>query len=169
MNVWRPIENYEGIYEISRDGKIRRVDTGNILRGYLGPDGYKRVGLTVNCKTKVFLVHRLLAIAFIPNPYNYPCINHKDENKSNNALDNLEWCTHRYNLNYGTHNERANETRKKPILQYTKDGVFIREWKSVTDLNIETKIDMGHVTACCRGKRKTAGGYCWKYKNEKEI
>lgn len=167
--MWKAIKDYEGVYEINELGEVRRVETGRILKGYIGSDGYPRVSLTVNCETKPFLLHRLIAIAFIPNPNNYPCINHKDENKSNNSLDNLEWCTYRYNLNYGTHNARANETRKKPILQYSKTGEFIREWKSVTDLNLETGIDMGHVTACCRGKRKTAGGYCWKYKNEKEI
>lgn len=167
--MWKAIKNYEGVYEINKLGEIRRVKTGKILRGYVGPDGYKRVGLTVNCKTKPYLIHRLIAIAFIPNPNNYPCVNHKDENKSNNSLDNLEWCTYKYNLNYGTHNLRANESRKKPILQYSKNGEFIREWKSVTDLKNETGMDITHVSSCCKGKRKTANGYRWQYKNKKEI
>ena len=167
--MWRPVLGYEGIYEINRLGEIRRIKSGRILRGYMGRDGYKRVSLTANGQTKPFLLHRLLAVAYIPNPLNYPCINHKDEDKSNNSLDNLEWCTHRYNLNYGTHNARANESRKKPISQYSKDGKFIRDWDSVTDLRNETGADITHVSSCCRGKRKSANGYCWQYKNEKEI
>lgn len=167
--MWQPIVGYEGIYEINRRGEVRRVKSGYISRGYIGRDGYRRISLTVNGKTKPYLAHRLLAIAFIPNPLNLPCINHKDENKANNSLDNLEWCTYRYNLNYGTHNIRANETRKKPILQFSKDGAFIREWKSVTDLRNETGMDITHVSSCCRGKRKSANGYRWQYKNEKEI
>jgi hypothetical protein len=167
--MWRPIVGYEGIYEISRLGEVRRIKTGRILTGYAGRDGYRRVGLTVNSETKPFLLHRLLAIAFIPNPFNYPCVNHKDEDKSNNSLSNLEWCTYRYNLNYGTHNARANESRKKPISQYSKDGKFIRDWNSVTDLRNETGMDITHVSSCCRGKRKSANGFCWQYKNEKEI
>lgn len=167
--MWRPVIGYEGIYEVNRLGEIRRIKTGRILKGYQGRDGYQRVSLTTNGITKPFLLHRLIASAFIPNPMNYPCINHKDEDKSNNSLDNLEWCTHRYNLNYGTHNARANETRKKPISQYSRNGEFIRNWDSVTDIHRETGIDMGHITACCRGTRKTAGNYRWKYKHEKEF
>ena len=162
--MWKPIIDYEGIYEINELGEVRRISTGYILKDYICHDGYKRVGLTKKGKTKSLLLHRLLALTFIPNPNNYPCINHKDEDKSNNSLDNLEWSTYKYNLNYGTRNVRANETRKKPILQYSKDGEFIREWKSVTDLKNETGMDITHVSSCCKGKRKSANGYRWKYK-----
>lgn len=163
--MWRAIDGYENIYEISDSGEVRRIDTGYILKGHINPDGYHRVTLTVSGKSKIFLLHRLIAIAFIPNPYGYPCVNHKDENKSNNSINNLEWCTYRYNLNFGTRNSRANQSRKKPILQFSKDGEFIKEWESVTDLKIATGMDITHVSSCCRGKRKTANGYIWKYKN----
>lgn len=162
--MWKAIAGYENVYEINTLGEVRRIDSGNILKGYVNPDGYRRVGLTVNGHTKVFLMHRLIAIAFIPNPNNYPCVNHKDENKSNNSLYNLEWCDYRYDLNYGTRNNRASKSKKRPILQYSKTGEFIREWKSVTDLKNETGMDITHVSSCCRGKRKTANGFRWKYK-----
>ena len=163
--MWKAINGYEGIYEINHLGEVRRVDTGNILKGYIGADGYRRVGLTVSGKSKPFLLHRLIATAFIPNPNNYPCVNHKDEIKSNNSIDNLEWCTYKYNLNFGTRNARANQSRKKPILQFSKSGEFIREWDSVTDLKNITGMDITHVSSCCRGTRKTANGYRWQYKN----
>ena len=163
--MWVAINGYENIYEINELGEVRRIETGNVLKGHLSSDGYRRIGLTVSGKTKLFLVHRLVANAFIPNPNNYPCVNHKDENKSNNSINNLEWCTYRYNLNFGTRNIRANHSRKKPILQFSKNGDFIREWDSVTDLKGATGMDISHVSSCCRGKRKTANGYRWQYKN----
>ena len=163
--MWLPIPNYEDNYEVNSSGEIRRAKNGNILKGYIGKDGYRRVGLTVNSKTKSFLIHRLVAEAFIPNPNGYPCINHKDEDKTNNHVNNLEWCNYEYNLNYGTRNSRANNSRKKAILQFSKTGEFIKAWDSGTDVYLQMGIDKGHISDCCNNKRKTAGGYRWQYKN----
>lgn len=117
--------NYKGIYKISNLGRIKsleRLDNKGrtvhekILSSCKRPDGYYTVGLSINGKAKSFLIHRLVALTFIPNPDNLPEINHKDENKSNNCVDNLEWCTSKYNCNYGTHNERVSKTKTgKPI------------------------------------------------------
>ena len=100
-------------------------------------------------------------MAYLPNPENLPEINHKDENKTNNCLQNLEWCNRKYNNNYGTHIEKVSNSRKKPILQYTLDGEFIREWSSATDVSKEVQ---SQICKCLKGKNKTAYGYIWKYK-----
>ena len=122
IEEWRPIEGYEGLYEVSSYGRVRSVDRyvrcsygsyrlhkGKVLSPGIRPDGY----LVVSLKYKMFRVHRLVAQAFIPNPDNLPQINHKDEDKSNNRVENLEWCTAKYNNNYGTARIRAKETAIK--------------------------------------------------------
>lgn len=108
-------------------------------------------------------IHRLVAEAYLPNPENLPMINHKDENKTNNCLQNLEWCDAKYNLNYGTRNEKISNSKKIPILQYTLDGEFIREWPSATDVGREVR---NGIRECLRGRNKTAYGYKWFYKDK---
>lgn len=117
---------------------------------------------------KNYLVHRLVASAFLPNPNNYPIINHKDENPQNARVENLEWCDSKYNNNYGTHNEKVAKSCSIPILQFSLDGKFIRKWNSTKDAGRELDIDRGSITKCCKGKRKTAGGYKWGYADDYE-
>ena len=118
--IWRPVVGYEGLYEVSSYGRVRSLDRydgrnrflkGRILTLHTDKDGYLSAYLCSNSKVKGFLVHRLVAQAFIPNPDNLPIINHKDENPSNDNVDNLEWCTAKYNSNYGTRNDRIRATR----------------------------------------------------------
>lgn len=179
---WKDIEGYENIYQVSNMGRIRSVDRyencngtkrirkGRILINTLSQYGYKVVCLYKNAKQKQFFVHRLVAMAFIPNPNNYPIINHKDEDKANNYVDNLEWCTIKYNSSYGTAPKRISEKqlnrpdKSKPVLQYTKDGHLVGEYPSQKEASRKTKIKQGLVSACCIGKIKTAGGYIWKFK-----
>lgn len=123
--IWKDIEGYEGLYQVSNMGNIKRVEHEDyrcrqgyrvfkerILKPYISTKGYKRVNLSKNNKKKEVPVHRLVAMAFIENPNNYPQINHKDENKFNNNVDNLEWCTCKYNNNYGTKSQRISATLK---------------------------------------------------------
>lgn len=170
--IWKPILNYEGLYEVSNWGRIKSFKFGKerILKPGTNKYGYLIVILCKNGKVKHFYVHRLVAEAFIPNPHNYPCMNHKDECKTNNNVNNLEWCTYTYNNNYGTKIERISKNRDtskyfKPILQYTLDGVFVREWKSIAEAG-RNGFNQGHITDCCRGVRKTHKGFIFKYKED---
>ena len=163
--IWKDVVGYEGLYEVSNLGRVRR--DGKILKPTKIKNGYLYVGLHKNGIQKTVRVHRLVASAFIPNPQNLPCVNHKDEDKTNNAVDNLEWCTSQYNANYGTRNERVAEKLSKPILQYDLNGNFIREWPSASKVEEETGISNGNISMCCLGRYgfKTAGGFVWRYKN----
>ena len=168
--IWKDIEGYEGLYQVSNMGRVRSLRKNIILREGISR-GYSVLNLSKNGKPLTKKVHRLVANAFIPNPDNLPQVNHKDENKLNNCADNLEWCTQEYNLNYGTGNKKrglsnTNGKLSKPVCQYSKDGCFIKEWKSIMDVERMTGYDCGHISACCRNIRKTAYKYIWKYKKE---
>lgn len=167
--IFRPVKGYEEMYEVSNLGRVKSVRFGKerILKTDKA-SGYLRVML--GRKNGHFLVHRLVAEAFIPNPDNLPCVNHKDENKLNNRVDNLEWCNYKYNSNYGTSIQRQieNQTNRKDcskvILQYSIDGEFIREWPSGKEVQRQLDFAQTNISSCCLGKRKTAYGYIWKYK-----
>lgn len=110
--IWKDIEGYEGLYQISNKGRVKSFHgKGRIMKLGTHPLGYKLATLTKDGEQNTKQVHRLVAQAFIPNPENLPVINHKDENPSNNNVKNLEWCTQKYNLNYGTCQERKEKTR----------------------------------------------------------
>ena len=166
--IWKPIKGYEGLYEVSNFGRIKSLNynhtcKGKILKQNQIKNGYKSVMLYKDGNGKNYLVHRLVAQAFIPNPNDYKEVNHKDENPQNNIVINLEWCDRLYNVRYGTGIERRSKKKSKPVLQYTLEGNFIKEWKSVTECGING-YNQGHVAACCRGERKTHRGFIWEYK-----
>ena len=164
--IWKPVVGYEGLYEVSNWGRIKSIKFGKerILNPGTNSCGYLHVGLYKNGKRKIFLVHRLVAEAFIPNPNNLPCINHKDENKLNNSVENLEWCNSKYNNTYGTRIERISKKLSKPVLQYTLDGVFVREWPSTMQAEREGGFNQAHIWMCCKGEQKTHKNFIWKYK-----
>ena len=166
--IWRDIENYEGLYKISNKGRVKSLYKGSerILRPVIDKYGYMFVYLCNNNVRKYFKLHRLVAQAFIPNPYNLPEVNHKDENKKNNCVENLEWITHIDNCNYGTRNKRVGDSRSKPILQYSKSGEFIKELPSSREAERILGIANQHIIACCKGKRKSSGGFVWRYKEK---
>ena len=134
------------------------------LNGY----GYPQVSLFKNGKLYLMRVHRLVAIAFIPNPTNLPCINHKDENKTNNAVENLEWCDIKYNNNYGSHKQNVANSRSIAVEQYTLDGLFVKKWASATIASRTLKISQSSINSCCLHgpKYNHAGGFLWKYEND---
>ena len=165
--IWKDKKDYEGHYQVSNFGRVKSIKFGKerILKLTKDKDGYFFVNLYKNNKSKAFKVHRLVAEAFLPNTDNLPLINHKDEDKSNNIVSNLEWCDVKYNTNYGTRNKRigksnTNGKRSKPVLQYTLDGKFVREWESYRECK---RNGFNHVSECCRGKLKSCGGFIWKY------
>lgn len=175
--VWKPIPRHEELYEVSSKGRVKRLEytmvdkigrkyhkKAQIIKGILDGCGYLQVGLFDNnnkAKQKIFKVHRLVAEAFIPNPDNKPQVNHKDEDKTNNCVDNLEWMTSKENCNYGTRNERISKTQSKPIAQYTKDGKFVQVWPSINEAR--QQLSLSHISEVARGHRKTCGGFVWRY------
>ena len=180
VEIWKSLDfmGYPN-YEVSNFGRIKSLNykcSGKEQIMKLKKDDYLRIQLFNNGKDKFFQVHRLVALAFIPNPDNLPIINHKDENKYNNKVENLEWCDIQYNNCYGTRLERVrkkmSEIRKgkpkykhrKPILQYTLDGDFIREWDSAITASKELNIINSGICSCLKGRYKSSGGYIWRYK-----
>ena len=163
---------YEG-YEVSNFGRVRSLNynrTNKIreLKSYTNKFGYLRTYLRKDNVTKYIFVHRLVANVFIPNPLNLSQVNHKDENKTNNNVENLEWCTCTYNINYGSRNEKSAKTntngkKSKKVLQFSLTGEFIREWPSTMECGRNGFIQ-GNVAACCRGQYKKHKGYIWRYK-----
>ena len=162
--IWRDIKGYEGLYQISNKGRVKSLYNGSerILKLYDNGDGYLNAILYKNTVAQHKLVHRLVAEVFITNPDNKLQVNHKDENKLNNCVENLEWITHIDNCNYGTRNERIS----RKILQYSKSGEFIREWQSAAEVERELNINHSNIASCCKCKRKSAGGFVWRYKEE---
>ena len=159
----KDIKGYEGLYAITSCGKVWSYRNECFLKPYLNKKGYMRVCLRKDGEKKMYSLHRLVAEAYLPNPENLPEINHKDENKTNNCLQNLEWCDHKYNINYGTCITKSSNSRKKPILQYDLDGNFIRDWGCTTDVGQEVKKGINN---CLKGRAKSAYGYKWKYKED---
>lgn len=173
--IWKGIEGYPD-YQVSNLGRVKSLSRKHkVLKGFVIPEkilkpvvrknsGYGYVTIFKNGVSKPIAIHRLVAMAFIPNPYNYKVVNHKDEIKSNNCADNLEWCTSHYNFNYGTCRERANAKNRKRILMSLPNGRQIAEWASPTDAAHALRFDEEFIAKAARGETDMAYGYIWKYK-----
>ena len=159
MEIWRDIQGYEGIYKISNLGRVKSLNRIDSL-GRNVPEkikaivdngnGYKVVNLKRNGKQKLFTIHRLVAKAFIPNPDNLPCVNHKDENKANNYANNLEWCTHEYNNNYGTCRIRSavsnvNNPKISKKIRCVETGII---YPSIAEAARQLRIYDSNIVAC---------------------
>lgn len=201
--VWNDIKGFEGYYQVSNLGRVRSLDRyvkhssggkqlvkGKVLIQYeRGKTGYMCVRLSKNNEITNYNVHRLVAEAFIPNPLNLPCVNHKDEDKTNNHVDNLEWCTYQYNNTYGTAIERrakkhsinmlgkTNTNRSKPVIQYDLDGNVVNEFPSVAEACRVLKLDKSMIFRNINGgyfdtrfnrwyNSNTYKGFIWKYKEK---
>ena len=181
QEVWKDIVGYEGLYQVSNLGNVKRLSgyRGNgkqyfvkehVRKQFANKDGYLRIVLSKNNKTKKFMVHRLVAEAFIPNPMNLPQVNHIDENMQNNCSINLEWVTQKENSNHGTRNERISNARKnmpKGKNDYKRKPVYCFELDKVFDgIDIAAKelgLTATNISNVCRGVQKTTCGYHFKY------
>lgn len=178
--TWRPVVGYEDLYEVSNKGQVRSKENrkvvqregqqsfarkygGKVLHNNVNMWGYLQVSLSKDGVRKTHTVHRLVMEAFVPNPNKLPCINHIDENKQNNDLRNLEWCTYQYNCNYGTARERCISKQTKPVLQIC-DGVVVKRWESTNEAG-RNGYTQSSVSQCCRGLRKSHKGYEWRFEN----
>lgn len=165
--IWLSIEGYEELYEVSNMGRIKSLNYNHtkeekILRQGKTKNGYLMVILCKEGKRKTFLVHRLVATAFLENPNGYRCVNHKNEIKTDNRVENLEPCTYKYNINFGTCIQRRVEKQSKKVYQYDKDGVLIAIWESTRECD-RSGFDHSAVASCCRGNRKSHKNYIWSY------
>ena len=157
---WLPIDGFDG-YEVSNYGRVKSLKgkEEKILKQYTTNYGYQLVGLCKNSKPKMLYIHRLVANAFINNSKNYIEVNHIDENKCNNHVSNLEWCDRKYNINYGTRNEKVS----KQVIQLTLDNQIIKTWDSIMDVQRNLGYHNTHICKCCKGKLKSSYGYKWQY------
>ena len=151
--IWRPVVGYEGLYEVSNTGRVRSLDRyvkgkgyrlhkGKVLSPIKNKDGYLTVNLCCNGKIQHKTIHRLVIQTFIPNPDNLPEVNHLDEDKTNNSVDNLEWCTCSYNNNYGTLRERISKRMSKAIVCVELNKLFYSQKEASKSMNIDQKYIM---------------------------
>lgn len=160
--IWKDIKDYEGLYQVSNLGNVKGLRKNIILSPSNGE--YKQVTLCYKGKRKTIAVHRLVADAFIENPFNKTHINHKDENKHNNNANNLEWCTHKENMNYGSKQDRESQVKAKyNVLQYDLYGKLVKKWSSLREIILNTNYKKSNIMYCCEHKYKTAYGYRWEY------
>lgn len=170
MEIWKDIKGYEGKYQVSNYGSVKSVKRNLILRPQERSHGYLSVwlyGSGRNNRTQVS-VHRLVAEAFIPNPDNKAEVNHKDEDKTNNRAENLEWISHKDNTNYGTAQERRSKYLKEEcpkgirVEQIDMRGNVVGAYRSMHEASRATGINVTYISAACSGQRKTSCGYVWR-------
>lgn len=183
IEIWKDIEGYEGLYQVSNLGRVKSLYDGRrkifrekILKSRkIGKSGYLAVVLYKNGEMKATLVHRLVGKAFVLGWFEGAVINHIDHNPSNNVSSNLEWITQKDNCSHeksfagqltAMRNKKlfTNGILSKKVLQFTKDGTFIREWPSTHEITRQLGFHSSHIQKCCNGKQKTAYGYIWRYK-----
>lgn len=161
--IWRPVVGYEGLYEVSSWGCVRNVRTGRVLRPRKDIDDYMYVDLWKDGVPKTYRVHRLVAMAFADlvdwtedangKPFKELEINHKDKDRTNNRVENLEWCGRTYNVRY---------SQAKTVYQYTLDGELVRVWPSTRECE-KYGFNYRCISACCNGKQETHKGFKWSY------
>lgn len=167
---WKDLLGAEGIYKISNTGRILSLNYGRKgfskeLQTHLH-DGYFYITLKIKGRRRRVGVHRLVAETFLPNPQNLPFVNHKDENPQNNNVDNLEWCTHQYNITYGTAIQRRSMSQSIPVIQLSLNGEFINRFPSTLIASEATGITKAGISAACRGLQTQSHGYKWRYEDE---
>lgn len=180
--IWKDIEGYEGLYQVSNMGRVRSVERTvwngkgyfktpeRIRKASANGYGYLEVVLFKDGKRKAYSVHRLVASAFLDNSEGYKEINHKDEDKTNNCVENLEYCSRSYNNTYNGRAKKAGkkaaEKRCKPVFSVNKESGLIMWWQSAKDAERYTGIASSHITECCKGRLKSTGGHIWFYADD---
>lgn len=175
--IWSDIKGFEGKYQVSNLGNVKSLNykrTGKekILKPRKASNGYLQVCLVKEGKREMYTVHRLVLSTFNPCENSHELqVNHIDENKTNNNLSNLEWCTHKDNQNHGTRNKRIAEKNSIPIAQLALDGKYVKAWKSAHDAERECGFNNGSIIQCCKNKYMREGNniykdYRWMYLSE---
>ena len=165
MGNIKDINGYEGFYQITTDGIV--ISPNGIKKTEVVKNGYARVSLWKNGKGKHFLVHRLVAEAFIPNPDSLDMVNHIDGNKLNNRVENLEWCNLSQNIHHAYRTGLIHPATTK-VIQYTKDFVKVKEWGSIKEACETLGLTHSNICTVCKDKtnRRMCGGYIWRYAKE---
>ncbi|MFZ8934053.1 MAG: NUMOD4 domain-containing protein [Bacteriovoracaceae bacterium] len=165
MEIWKDVVGYEGFYKVSNLGRVKSINRfdvngryweSKIIKFTLDKRGYPRLTLNKNGCRSVFRVHRLVAIAFIDNPMKKPQVNHIDENKLNNCVDNLEWCTKIENIRHGT---------AKRVNQISLSGDFINNFPSLSEVKRVLGFHPSNISKVCNGLRNNANGFKWEWSN----
>lgn len=162
--AWKDVVGYEGLYKVSNFGNVYSCYVNRNLKPGTHRDGYKFVILTKNKQEKYETVHRLVAEAFIPNPYHLPVVNHKDEDPSNNSVYNLEWCTQQYNATYNDVHIKRGESLSKTIYAYDKTGRLHRVYSAGKNLANDLNMTESNISTVCNSDYRTYGGYVLSYK-----
>lgn len=163
--LFKEIMLYNQKYFIYTNGTVIKRETNKILKPYKSNNNYLYITVNTMKGTKHLKIHRLVAKAFIPNPNNYPCVNHINGNKLDNRVENLEWCTYSKNINHAFNNDlmKSNCGKRTKVNQYDLKGNFIKTWDSMSKIEKEYNVSHTAIRFCCIGKNKTCKGYIWRY------
>lgn len=172
--IWKDVNGYEGLYQVSSLGNVKSVRNDRVLKPCIHKLGYASVMLYKNNRPKRYNIHRLVATAFLDNNNHYDLVNHIDENKSNNKVDNLEWCSREYNMRFGTARRRMSEKRghearnKKSVLQIDDTGTVIKVFESITQAAREIGTSRTSISQSCN-RRKKVNNFYWSYSTREEM
>lgn len=173
MEVWKDIQGYEGLYQVSNQGRVKslerrtqtRVCHEKIMNSQFDTR-YLFVRLSKDGKKRNLLIHRLVANEFIPNRDGCPYVNHINGKKTDNRVENLEWCTPSENTVHAIVND-IKRLPNKSVVQCDLQGNTIREWESIKEASVSLKINRSNIGSCCNRKRNKAGNYTWKFREAK--